>query len=119
MAPAGAALGSSQASLGRGDPVREPDLGQVHEDLPASAKGRAGPGFKATVPVYFHVVTDGATGSSWPAGSPASTAPPNATSRSSLTGTAPFEPNCASSAGPIPAGATDAPTPSSASKAGV
>jgi Pregnancy-associated plasma protein-A len=63
MAPAGAALGSSQASLGRGGPVREPDLGQVHEDLPASAKGHAGPGFKASVPVYFHVVTDGATGS--------------------------------------------------------
>jgi hypothetical protein len=56
MAPAGAALG-------RGGPVREPDLGQVQEDLPASAKGRAGLAFKASVPVYFHVVTDGATGS--------------------------------------------------------
>jgi hypothetical protein len=63
MAPAGAASGSGAVSLGRGGPVREPDLGQVHEDLPASAKGRAGPGFKASVPVYFHVVTDGATGS--------------------------------------------------------
>jgi hypothetical protein len=63
MTPAGAALGAGTASLGRGDPVREPDLGQVHEDLPASAKGRAGPNFKATVPVYFHVVTDGTTGS--------------------------------------------------------
>jgi hypothetical protein len=46
----------------RGGPEREPDLGQVHEDLPASAKGKAGPGFKVTVPVYFHVVTDGAIG---------------------------------------------------------
>jgi hypothetical protein len=64
MAPAGAALGSSAASLGRGGPVREPDLGEVHADLPSSAKGRAGPAFKASVPVYFHVVTDGATGSS-------------------------------------------------------
>jgi hypothetical protein len=63
MAPAGAASGSGAVSLGRGGPIREPDLGQVQEDLPASAKGRAGPGFKATVPVYFHVVTDGATGS--------------------------------------------------------
>jgi hypothetical protein len=62
-AAAGAALGSGAASLGRGDPVREPDLGEVHADLPSSAKGRAGPGFKASVPVYFHVVTDGVTGS--------------------------------------------------------
>ncbi|HET8682739.1 MAG TPA: hypothetical protein VFM54_12855 [Micromonosporaceae bacterium] len=34
----------------------------MHEDLPAAAKGRADRSFKATVPVYFHVVTDGATG---------------------------------------------------------
>jgi hypothetical protein len=62
IAPAGAA-GPGAVSLGRGGPIREPDLGQVHEDLPASAKGRAGPNFRASVPVYFHVVTDGATGS--------------------------------------------------------
>ena len=55
--------GSGLASLGRGGVVREPDLGQVHADLPSSAKGRAGPAFRASVPVYFHVVTDGATGS--------------------------------------------------------
>jgi hypothetical protein len=48
--------------LGRGGVVREPDLAQVHEDLPASAKGKAGPNFTATVPVYFHVVTGGAAG---------------------------------------------------------
>jgi hypothetical protein len=35
MAPAGAALG-------RGGPVREPDLGQVHADLPTSAKDTQG-----------------------------------------------------------------------------
>jgi hypothetical protein len=57
------APGSGQASLGRGGPVREPDLGEVHADLPSSAKGRAGPNFRASVPVYFHVVTHGATGS--------------------------------------------------------
>ena len=63
MAPAGAALStSSGAALGRGGVVREPVLEQVHADMPAAAKGRAGKGFKATVPVYFHVVTDGATG---------------------------------------------------------
>jgi hypothetical protein len=46
----------------RGGTVREPSTGQVATDLPASAKGKAGPNFKATVPVYFHVITDGATG---------------------------------------------------------
>lgn len=50
------------APVGRGGIVREPDLGEVHADLPASAKGKAGRRFKATVPVYFHVVTDGAIG---------------------------------------------------------
>jgi hypothetical protein len=48
--------------VGRGGIVREPDLAEVHEDLPAAAKGRAGRNFGATVPVYFHVVTDGAIG---------------------------------------------------------
>ena len=44
---------------------REPDaadLGQVITDLPASAKGKSGKNFRVTVPVYFHVVTDGTTG---------------------------------------------------------
>ena len=67
LAPAGAALypdgGAARAALGRGGVVREPDLGEVHADLPASAKNRASRRFNATVPVYFHVVTDGATGS--------------------------------------------------------
>ena len=54
LAPAGGALG-------RGD-AREPALEQTHADIPAAAKGRAGKGFKATVPVYFQVVTDGARG---------------------------------------------------------
>jgi hypothetical protein len=53
--------GTQTGLAGRG-PSREPDLGQVHEDLPASAKGKAGKGFAVTVPVYFHVVTDGSTG---------------------------------------------------------
>ena len=50
------------ALVGRGGGVREPDLGQTHADLPARAKGKAGRDFKATIPVYFHVVTDGAIG---------------------------------------------------------
>ena len=55
------------APVGRGGPVREPDLGDVHADQPAAAKGKAGRNFKATVPVYFHVVTDGSIGSLTPA----------------------------------------------------
>ena len=43
--------------------VREPDLGQVHTDMPKRAKGQAEANFTATVPVYFHVVTDGEIGS--------------------------------------------------------
>jgi pregnancy-associated plasma protein-A len=50
------------AAFGRGFDAREPDLGVVAEDLPASAKGKAGKNFRATVPVYFHVITDGSIG---------------------------------------------------------
>jgi hypothetical protein len=52
----------SGAVLGRGVTTREPDLGQIHADLPASAKNKAGRRLKASVPVYFHVVTDGSIG---------------------------------------------------------
>jgi Pregnancy-associated plasma protein-A len=54
---------STAGVAGRGVAVREPDLKQVREDLPAFATGRARAGFGASVPVYFHVVTDGAIGS--------------------------------------------------------
>ncbi len=47
---------------GRGGEPREPDLGEVHEDLPGPAKGKAAKSFRATVPVWFHVVSDGAIG---------------------------------------------------------
>jgi Pregnancy-associated plasma protein-A len=54
---------STDASvLARGGTVREPDVVQAHADLPRSAKNKAGANFRATVPVWFHVVTDGATG---------------------------------------------------------
>jgi hypothetical protein len=66
MAPAAAALydgtPAAGAAVGRGGVVREPELSEIHTDMPAAAKGRAGKTFRATVPVYFHVVTDGATG---------------------------------------------------------
>jgi hypothetical protein len=48
--------------LGRGSTLREPDLGQTADDLPASGKGQSEANFSATVPVYFHVVTDGSIG---------------------------------------------------------
>jgi hypothetical protein len=53
---------SSLHVLGRGSMRHEPNLGQVATDLPASAKGEAGRNFSATIPVYFHVVTDGSIG---------------------------------------------------------
>jgi len=57
-------LPSAQAApvADRSGQVREPDLGQASEDLPAEAKGRADSRFRAEVPVWFHVVTDGSTG---------------------------------------------------------
>jgi hypothetical protein len=50
------------AQYGRGFQQREP-LDKTAADLPASAIGKAGPSFRVTVPVYFHVVTDGSIGS--------------------------------------------------------
>ena len=52
--------GSSIAA--RGADAREPDLTQVHAELPASAMGKAGKNFRQSVPVWFHVVSDGAIG---------------------------------------------------------
>ena len=50
------------APQGRGGKVREKDLAQTHADLPASAKGKAPANFATTVPVYFHVITNGSLG---------------------------------------------------------
>ena len=58
----GGSVTGGNAILGRGGVVREPELNNTHVDMPASAKGKAGKGLKATIPVYFHVVTDGAIG---------------------------------------------------------
>ena len=57
------ALGMMTGIVDRSGTVREPGLDQVDQDLPGSAKGKARTGFKANVPVYFHIVTDGANGS--------------------------------------------------------
>jgi Pregnancy-associated plasma protein-A len=46
----------SVSAAARGDVVREPVIDQVVTEMPASAKGKGGKNFRATVPVYFHVV---------------------------------------------------------------
>ncbi|HKE75905.1 MAG TPA: zinc metalloprotease [Acidimicrobiales bacterium] len=58
----GAPPEASAVPAGRGGPAREPDLGQVHTDMPAAAKGQAAAGFHARIPVYVHVITAGAVG---------------------------------------------------------
>jgi len=45
-----------------GDEIREPVLDEPVAPLPGSAKGKGSAKFKETVPVYFHVVSDGAVG---------------------------------------------------------
>ncbi|HWL32087.1 MAG TPA: zinc metalloprotease [Gaiellaceae bacterium] len=52
----------ASAARGTGNVIREPSLNATYEAMPSSAKGKGGPKFKATVPVWFHVVSDGAIG---------------------------------------------------------
>ncbi len=77
-APASASVGFgglSASSCGPDDPgaaragkidgrgiAREKVLDQIFTALPAGAQGQAAADFAATVPVYFHVITDGAEG---------------------------------------------------------
>jgi hypothetical protein len=42
--------------------TREPGAADAPVEVPATAKGKGGPNFKATVDVYFHVISDGAVG---------------------------------------------------------
>ena len=48
--------------VGRGGAAREKDTGQVHKDMPARAKGQASAGLAVSVPVWFHVITNGSVG---------------------------------------------------------
>ena len=54
--------GANGFARAAGDQPREPSLNQIVEEVPANAKGKGGPGFRATVPVYFHVVHAGGVG---------------------------------------------------------
>jgi hypothetical protein len=54
-------LGSATAGA-RGGVAREPALKQTVLEVPANARGKGGKSFRATVPVYFHVVHDGGVG---------------------------------------------------------
>jgi hypothetical protein len=55
----GAARGPAPGSDGR---IGEKDTGQIAKDLPARAKGKAPSDMSVTVPVWFHVITDGESG---------------------------------------------------------
>ena len=54
---------SHAGASARGEEPREPELNEPVASLPDRAKGKGGAKFKATIPVYFHVVSpDGVTG---------------------------------------------------------
>jgi len=53
---------SGSSTRNAGNVVREPSLNVAYEAMPASAKDKGGAKFKASVPVWFHVVSDGAIG---------------------------------------------------------
>jgi Pregnancy-associated plasma protein-A len=57
-----AALTATAAARSAGPIAKEPSLSATYEAMPASAKGKGGAKFRATVPVWFHVVTDGQIG---------------------------------------------------------
>jgi hypothetical protein len=54
--------GWADTLVGRDGVAREKDTGQKHVDLPPQAKGRAPANLSVTVPVWFHVITDGSAG---------------------------------------------------------
>ena len=57
----GALTSTGIAARGEEGP-REPTLNETYEAMPPSAFGKGGPSFRATIPVYFHVVSpDGVT----------------------------------------------------------
>jgi hypothetical protein len=57
-----ASLTSTAAARSAGPVVKEPSLSATYEGMPATAKGKGGAKFRASVPVWFHVISDGDTG---------------------------------------------------------
>ena len=53
---------SASTARSAGDVTKEPSLNATYEAMPVSANGKGGAKFKATVPVWIHVISDGATG---------------------------------------------------------
>jgi hypothetical protein len=58
FAPLSRLTSRSFAARGTGDAVREPSTTDTPEEVPASATGKGGKSFRATVDVYFHVDYD-------------------------------------------------------------
>ena len=55
-------FGTSGVVRGAAGEPREPASSQTVEELPASSKGKGGKSFRASVPVYFHVIHAGGVG---------------------------------------------------------
>jgi hypothetical protein len=55
-------LGASSTARGGGPAIREPALNQIVTEVPANRQGLTGPNFRATVPTWVHVVSDGPIG---------------------------------------------------------
>ena len=53
---------SASTARSAGNITKEPNLSATYEAMPASANGKGGPKFRANVPVWIHVISDGATG---------------------------------------------------------
>ena len=58
----GALTATGSSARTAGNVTKEPSLSATYEALPDSAKGKARAGFRAGVPVWIHVISDGATG---------------------------------------------------------
>ena len=57
-----ALTGDRTISIARGEEAKEPSLNDTAEEVPAASNVRGRKSFKATVDVYFHIVTDGSIG---------------------------------------------------------
>ena len=58
----GALTSTESSARSAGSITKEPSLSATYEAMPESAKGKGGAKFRSSVPVWIHVVSDGATG---------------------------------------------------------